>query len=261
MKKLFSLFAVVMMAVMSLNLGALTVSAETPNTYIVKYDPSRDNWYYQPGNEWEWANAREIYYLTLDQLKDGDHIVVESPEGDPTLDLDFNLGSLTVKSGDTCTVNAKSIKDCYILTGATASINCDVTNGYVYDYCTVNFNKNCDNLEVTYAKVETVFINVLGTCKHLNMHTDTGVAKYNFYNFTKPLCIEKGKLRNAEGEYSTTPAAAPAAPAAPVAPQAPANNANDYDDVPKTGQSNAYLFAFGLAAVCFLGSYSLKKRS
>lgn len=258
MKKLFSLFAVVMMAVLSLNLGALSVSAAEPNTYIVKYNVAKDNWFYQVGNKWDkGATSRELYYLTLDQFKDGDYIIVDAPNGNPVLDLDFHLGNLTVKSGDSCTVNAKSIKDCYVLIGATANINCDVTNAYLYDSCVANFTKNCDNLDVTYSDASTVSVNVVGTCKSFYMHSTTK-TKYNCYDFTKPLCVESGKLRNAEGEYSATPATQPAQPA--PAPQAPAAG-NEYDDVPKTGQSNAFLFAFGLAAVCFLGSYSLKKRA
>ena len=138
MKKLFSLFAVVMMAVMSLNLSTLTVAAEEPTTYIVKYDVPTDKWYYQVDNEWdEQLPLREMYYMTL-EMKDGDYVVVVAQEGNPTLDLDFHLGNLTITANSSCTANVKSIKDCYILSGAQANINCDVTNGYLYDFSVCN---------------------------------------------------------------------------------------------------------------------------
>ena len=264
MKKLFSLFAVVMMAVMSLNLSALTVSAEEPTTYVVKYDAEDDYWYYQVGNKWDKdiKPDREMYYMTL-EMKDGDHVVVEAPEGNPTLELDFHLGSLTVGSGDTCTIDVKSIQDCYILTGATANIDCKVTNGYVYDEVAANFLKDCDNLEIiyTYGRDYKISVNVLGTCKSFKMSSDVKV-KYTGYDFRKPLSVYEGELVNEDDEYTTTPSAAAPAPAAPApAAPAPSTSDNEYDSVPKTGQSTSSLFAFGLAAVCFLGSYALKKRS
>lgn len=259
MKKLFSLFAVVMMAVMSLQLSALTVAAEEPTTYIVKYDATTDDWNYQEGSTWDDdSDGKSMYYMTL-EMKDGDYIVVEAPEGNPVLDLDFHLGNLTIKPNSSCMVDAKSIKDCYILSGAHATIDCDVTNGYLYDFSVCNFNKNCDNLKIYYTDDTTISVNVVGTCKDFYMHNDAkGRVKYQLYNFTTALTVQDGKLKNDADEYSTSPSSSTAAPATP---QAPSTSADEYDDVPKTGESSTYLFAFGLAAVCFLGSYSLKKRA
>lgn len=256
MKKLFSLFAVVMMAVMSLNLSTLTVAAEEPTTYIVKYVAATGEWIYQVGSTWdEHSPDVSMYYMTL-EMKDGDYIVVETPEGNPTLNLDFHLGNLTITANSSCTANVKSVKDCYILSGAQANINCDVTNGYLYDFSVCNFFGNCDNLKIYSTDDSTISVNVVGTCKDFYMHNDAiGKVKYQLYNFIVPLSVSAGELTNSAGEYSTTPAAAPATPAAP------STGGNEYDDVPKTSQSNTYLFAFGLAAVCFLGSYSLKKRA
>ena len=255
MKKLFSLFAVVMMAVMSLNLSTLTVAAEEPTTYIVKYDAPTEEWLYKVGSTWEnELEAKSMYYMTL-EMKDGDYVVVVTPEGNPTLNLDFHLGNLTITANSSCTVNVKSIKDCYILSGAMANINCDVTNGYLYDFSVCNFFGNCDSLKIYYTDDTTVSVNVVGTCKNFYMHNDDNKSvKYQLYNFTTSLSLNSGELKNNAGEYSTTPAAA-------TKPTAPSTGGNEYDDVPKTGQSNTYLFAFGLAAVCFLGSYSLKKRA
>ncbi|MBR4059230.1 MAG: LPXTG cell wall anchor domain-containing protein [Lachnospiraceae bacterium] len=256
MKKLFSFFTVVMMAVMSLNLSTLTVAAEEPTTYIVKYIAATEDWVYQEGSTWDDDSESEsMYYMTL-EMKDGDYVVVVAPEGNPTLNLDFHLGNLTIAANSSCTANVKSIKDCYILSGAMANINCDVTNGYLYDFSVCNFFGNCDNLKIYYTDDTTISVNVVGTCKDFYMHNDDNKSvKYQLYNFTTALSLSSGELKNNAGEYSTTPSAAPATPAAP------STGGNEYDDVPKTGQSNAFLFAFGLAAVCFLGSYSLKKRA
>ena len=256
MKKLFSLFAVVMVAVMSLNLSTLTVAAEEPTTYIVKYVAATDDWLYQIGSTWDNdSEGKSMYYMTL-EMKDGDYVIVEAHEGNPTLDLDFHLGNLTITANSSCTANVKSVNDCYILSGAHANINCDVTNGYLYDFSVCNFLGNCANLKIYYTDDVTISVNVVGTCKDFYMHNDANNSvKYQMYNFTAPLTLNSGELKNSAGEYSTTPSAAQATPAAP------STGGNEYDDVPKTGQSNAYLFAFGLAAVCFLGSYSLKKRA
>ena len=63
MKKLFSLFAVVMMAVMSLNLNTITVAAAEPTTYIVKYDAAKEGFVYQVGSTWDedGIQYREMY--------------------------------------------------------------------------------------------------------------------------------------------------------------------------------------------------------
>ena len=259
MKKLFSLFAVVMMAVLSLNLNAVTVSAADPTTYIVKYDTEKEDWFYQVDSTWnDEQSSRQVYYMTL-EMKDGDYVVVEVPEGSPTLELDFHLGNLTVMPNNSCTVKAKSIKDCYILSGAVATIDCNVTNGYLYDFSVANFNKNCDNLEISYSDETTISVAVIGTCKDFYAHNEANTKiKYHVYNFTAPLYLKEGVLQNAFGEYSIDPASVTTTPSAP---STPSSSADEYDDVPKTGESNAYLFAFGLAAVCFLGSYSLKKRA
>ena len=256
MKKLFSLFAVVMMAVMSLNLSALTVNAAEPTTYVVKYDATTDDWYYQVGNKWDkHAQLRSMYYMTL-EMKDGDNVVVDALEGSPVLELAFHLGSLTLLPNSSCTVKVNSIKDCYIGSGAFGNIECDVTNGYMYDFSVCNFYKNCDNLKINYTDPETVSVNVVGTCKDFYMFdTAKNKVKYQLYNFKAPLCVGEGELLNNANEYTTTPSAATTRPAAPT------TSADEYDDVPKTGESNAYLLAFGLAAVCFFGSYSLKKRA
>lgn len=262
MKKLFSLFAVVMMAVMSLNLNTITVAAAEPTTYIVKYDAAKEGFVYQVGSTWDedGIQYREMYYMTL-EIKDGDLLVVESLEGDviPTIELDVSLSNLTLLPNSKCTVNAKSITDCYLLSGAVGVINCDVTNAYLYDFSVGNFNANCDNVEVTYTDASTVSAAVIGKCNSFYAH-DAVSTMHHVYNFTEPMLFINGDLETAPTAYSTTPSAsAPAAPVAPATPSAP--NANEYDDVPKTGESDVFLWAFGIAAICFAGSYSLKKRA
>lgn len=260
MKKLFSLFAVVMMAVMFLNINTLSVTAAEPTTYYVKYDAEKEDWFYQVGSKWnEDVTSREVYYMTL-EMKDGDYVVVEATADFPELHLDnFNLGNLTVKPNDACVVYAKSIKDCYILSGAYATINGDVTNGYLYDFSTCNFNDDCANLEITYSDATTISAAVVGKCNDFYVHNeDKSKIKYHVYSFNEPLYFASGVLKNATNEYSINPPSNTAT--APTTPSKP-SNADEYDDVPKTGESNAYLWAFGLAAACFAGSYALKKRA
>lgn len=258
MKKLFSLFAVVMMAVMSLNLNTLTVAAAEPTTYYVKYDAER-GWIYQQNTEWnEYITAREIYYMTLD-IKDGDCLIVEGSSDCTEITLNVSLSNLTVLANQTCKITANGITDCYLLTGATANITSDVTNAYLYDYVTCNFFKNCDNLKITYTNRDSIAVNVVGTCKDFLLYEEAyNRETIHVYNFTKSLSYNDGYLRNKESEYSTTPSAS--TPAAKPAPSAPVADDNEYDDVPKTGETNLYFLAFVLAGVCLLGSYSLKKR-
>lgn len=260
MKKLFSLFAVVMMAVISLNLNAITVSAAEPTTYIVKYDAGKEDFVYQVGSTWndEGIQYREMYYMTL-EIKDGDILIVDSLDAPqiPTIELNVSLSNLTLLPNCKCTVTAKSITNCYLLSGAVGIINCDVTNGYVYDYSVGNFNQNCDNVEASYTDASTVSAAVVGKCKSFYAH-DASTTMHHVYNFTEPMLFINGDLETDPAAYSTTPSASAPAPA-PATPSAP--KADEYDDVPKTGGSDAFVWAFGIAAICFAGSFYFKKRA
>lgn len=260
MKKLFSLFTVIMMAVMSLNLNAITVAAEDPTTYFLKYNAEKKDWFYQEGAWDEESDGREMYYMTL-EVQNGDYVVVVPSADYGELKLDFTVGNLTVMPNASVTVYANSIKDCYVCKDSFAIINTNVENAWIYENATANFNNDVNYVESYYEGELNITLGVGGKCGRLFVHTD-GHTKYDYYSLTGPFVIDKDEF-STDGSYSTTPTAPTPAPAAPAAPSTPSTgtSADEYDDVPKTGASSAYLWAFGLAALCFAGSYSLKKRA
>lgn len=261
MKKLFSIFTAVLFVVMSFNLSTLNVSAANPNTYYVKYDPDKKDWVYQSGNTWDDSVVgRELYYMTLD-FKDGDYVVAEATEDFPALELDFNLGNFTLVPGSGCTLTAKSVKDCYILREATCSVTANVTNGYVYDYAKANFNKDCLNLELVYDVDPQMSVNVLGTCNYFHAHNET-TTKYLLWNFKDALIFGDGYLQTHYDDYEINPPAGfnTSTPSTSTSSTTKPSGAGELDEVPKTGQSYSCLAAFGVAVICLLGSYSLKKR-
>lgn len=261
MKKLFSLFAVVMLAVMSLNLNTLTVSAEEPVTYNVKYNAEKNEWWYQLGSYWDSNyNGMDMYFMMQD-LKDGDHVIVEGTAGEQELHLNVNLGSLTIISNASCSVYANGVQNCYILSGAFANIHSNVTNAYMYDFSVANFYNDCTNLDISYTDLSTIAVAVIGKCSNFKVHTDdNSTTKYQLYNFKAPLIFENSAVQNDASEYDTTPTASSSTPTTTTTPAAPSAS-DEYDDVPKTGESSLYLVAFGFAALCFAGSYALKKRA
>ncbi len=264
MKKLFAFFTAALFLAMSLNVNALTAEAADPKTYYVKYYPDKKAWYYQEGNTWsEEVAGRELYYMTLD-FKDGDYVVAEGYGDFPNLELDFHLGNFTVVTGTALTIKCKSIKDCYVLIEAVTSVTAPVENAYVYDRATANFNGDCLNLELVYDQEPTMGVNVVGKCNYFYCHNNTH-TKYKLWGFTQPVVFAGGFLQTPYWGYLIEPptgtAATPAPTTAPVATTAPAAPVQGVlDDVPKTGQSYSYIVALGLAALCFVGGYSLKRK-
>lgn len=264
MKKLFAFFTAALFLVMSLNINALTAKAAAPKTYYVKYNADKKDWYYQPGNKWsEEIVARELYYMTL-EFKDGDYVVVEGHDDFPELELDFHLGNFTLITETACTVKAKSIKDCYVLIGATTSITAPVENGYVYDRAKANFNSDCYNLELVYDAEPTMAVNVIGKCNYFFCHNNTD-TKYMLWDFTEQLTFADGYLQTPYWSYKIeapaggvqTPSLAPTQTPT-TKPSTPAQGV--LDDVPKTGQSYNYIVALAAAVLCLAGCYSLKKK-
>ena len=268
MKKLFAFFTAALFLVMSLNLNALTAEAADPKTYYVKYYPDKKAWYYQPGNTWsEYVAGRELYYMTL-EFQDGDYIVAEGHSDFPALELDFHLGNFTVVTNSALTIKCKSIKDCYVLIGATTSVTAPVENGYVYDYAKANFNDDCLNLELEYNSEPTMGVNVVGKCNYFYCH-NSSTTKYKLWDFTLPIQFAAGylqtpywayKTEQPAGTTTTTPAPSVETPATTPAQSTPAPVQGVLDDVPKTGQSYNYVVALGFAVLCLAGCYSLKRK-
>lgn len=259
MKKLFSIFSVALFAVVLLCMNSVTVAAEEPTTYHVKYDSKTDSWLYETETMY-----REIYYM-LQEIKDGDLVVVDATEeGWPTLELDYHLSNLTILPYSSCMVTVKSIDECYVLHDSFVSITADVNKGWVYGNAACNFNLDCDYLELFYEDEPEMSVGVLGNCSEFLVHSDAS-TKYHLWNFTDDIVFNDGVLKTAYGSYSIEPpAASTSAPSATTSPNSTtttsSSSSDEYDDVPKTGESVAYLWMFAIAALCFTGSYSLKKK-
>lgn len=270
MKKLFSLFSLVLMTMMFLNLNLISVSAEEPTTFYIKHNDTDDKWYYQIGSSWDDTQKGTESYCLLFDMKDGDYLVVAGSDAFNELNVDFHLGNLTMLPDTMCSITAKSIENCYALAGSGVSIFCNVTNAWVYDNAKVNFNKDCLNLELIYEDDPTMAVNLFGTCNYFHAHNKEDTkTMYKLWNFREDLIFSDGYLKTQREYYDIEPSAAPATPAPEVStptastPSAPSASVDysEYDEVPKTGEALGYMWAFGIAAVCFLGSFTLKKRA
>ncbi len=260
--KIVSLLLAVALCVLLPNTTALTASADGPVTYYVKYMADKDEWRFQVGSTWsDSAQHRELHYLRQD-IKDGDLLVVDGNNPGDILDIPVRLSNLTVFFNSTAIVTAKSIDNCYVLSGAVCAVNGNVTNAYAYEYATCTFNNNVGTLSVLNEAGKndaTLHGNVSagGTVDHLIGH-DGNKLHYELYNFAAgKLVIDKGDVKTDAAHYSTTPSSTQSTPAAP---SQEASSADEYDDVPKTGDSSLVLWLLGISAICFAGSFTMKKK-
>lgn len=257
----------------------LTARAEEPATFSLKYFSDR-GWRCQPLAEFQESEGDgSLGYLEL-YLKDGDHVVIYPGDNtDQVLDLSaVKLGSLTVHQNANAVVKTNGIKDCYVLAGSTCAINGDVTNAYLYDSVTCNFNNNVLDMTFYVQNDNPVVpdgstIACLGTVGRFYVHSLSMDSAVNtFYNVkTGGLIMQNGSFWMPEGTYSRTPseeytkatesASAPAANAAPTPAPAPVSSSDEYDPVPKTGDSAAYLWLFPAAVLFGVGSLVLRKKA
>lgn len=277
MKLFVSMLAAAAMLVLLPGGNAMTAHAEEAKTYSIKYIGGDINdWRYVSGNTFEdGMYHRELYYLKLDELKDGDHIVIYAGDTAANMELDlsgYKLGSLTVYQNATAAVFTGGVKDCYVLAGAVAAINGDVTNAHLYDSVTCNFNNNVqdmvlhisDNPQSTIACAGTVgMFQVLDDSKN-----DTKGIFYSIPNNTMRFYGGGIQFPNwsyePTEEYLQAKAAASETTAAPEATPAPAGDSSEYDKVPKTGESSQSVWLIslvGAAAILLAGSYRLYKKT
>lgn len=250
-KKFLSIIAVLVLCLIPVLANPLPAHAEgSAVTYYVKYVPSLSDFRYQLGT---WQDGQEHWSISSlkQNIKDGDLLVIEDTHNvGIRLDVDVRLNNLTVVDGDLVVVLAKSIEDCYVINDSTASVTGDVTNAYVYDKSVGNFNSNVKNLIITSNQYDLLYATtaVAGTCDHLKA-SGKSYTHYEFYNFAQnTLLVENGHLKTASKDYSTTPSSTPS------------TSNDEYDDVPKTGAVNfSPLWLLALSAVCFAGSYGIKK--
>jgi len=267
LKKLVSLVMVIALCVLLPNTNTMTVSAEEPVTYYVKYLANDNQWRYMTGSTWnESGSHRDLYYMH-EALKDGDSIIIDGANPGFTLNVSVHLKNLTLIHGSQAVVSAKGYDECYILRDSVGAINGDVTNAYVYDNGRCTFNNNISTLTVETAASYPnntklhANISVLGTVAHL-IGKDSTKLHYEHYNFAAgKLVITDGDLKTDAAHYSNTASTTNTSQPTQNTSTTSSDeyNSDEYDDVPKTGESNTILWLFGVLALCLTGRYFLKK--
>lgn len=261
LKKISSFIVALVLCLTSFLGTPLSANAdETATTYHVRYVSSVNEWRFQTGS-WEDGGYHRGLYFLYEEIKDGDSIVIDDPtNAGLKLEVNVALSSLFVVSGNNIVVTANSIGDFYALNNSVSAITADVTNAYVYDACVCNFNKNVSKLELLSEKNDllSATVVVVGTLDHL-IASGKSYKHYEFYDFKEnTLFISGGALKTDAANYSNTPGEATPAPDA--TPAAPAGSSDEYDDVPKTADIRFNpLWLVGIAAICFAGSYKLRK--
>lgn len=258
LKKITSLLLAVAICVLLPNVTSLTASAEEAKTYYIKFSVADNSWRYQEGT---WKENTYHYDLAFlhEVIKDGDHVAIEGA-GVP-INFSVSLSSLTLVQGSSAVVSAKSIDTCYVLRDNVSAISGDVTTAYVYDNATCTFNNNVGTLNVlndASRKATTLSANVsvVGTVNHL-IGNDGVTTHYELYNFAAgKLSITNGAVKTDAAFFSKTPSATTQTSQTATDNSA---SADEYDDVPKTGESTLLFWLLGISAICFAGSYRLKK--
>lgn len=261
--------------------NTLTVKAAEPTTYAVQYLAGDINqWRFITGSTFDATQAHMGADILPSLLKDGDSVVVYNGADKPAKELDLGtakLNNLTVYQNATAVVYTGGVKDCYVLAGSYCAINGDVTNAYLYDNATCTFNNNVLDMTLYITNQAHSNISCAGTVGRFCIYSTTNDKKQNeFFNIIDgALSLKDGTTYIPSDKYSATPtaeytqamtnASAPAAPESTPAPSANASTGSssdsEYDSVPKTGDSNVYLWLLCASAVCFAGSHLLRKKA
>ena len=256
LKKTLALFTAALFFVLPLFTQTLTAQAEEPITYYLKYLEEDKEWRYQQLTAWDEKDNNGPLSHVLSYIKDGDTIVID---GDAYITMEFNahLANLTILNADTIIISTKGVDNYYQHDGLCV-LNGDVKNAYIYDRSVCNLNNNVTNLNILGANDINATVGVVGTAGHVK-GSDNFKVYYEGYNFAKDtLCIEDGSLRTDPKNYSTT-APATSTPSTSTPSTGNSSTSGDYDDVPKTGESNMVIWLTGIAVVCLLGSYKLRR--
>lgn len=251
------LVAVVMLTVLP-QVNTLTANAEEPTTYSVKYVSAEQGWRYQYNtSEYDDGKHGDLIVTLRQNLKDGDLVVIYNDLGtSDTLDLgSVRLSNLTYANTQWSIVRVGSVQDCYVLRGSAGTINCDVTNAYVYDPVVFNFNGNVEELIVDSKDAVQSNVGCEGTVGHLRVHSS---SPFEFYDFAAGALLFDGGVFKPQGSFAT-PEEHAANIATLSANKNTATSSDEYDDVPKTGQSNLYLWLLFASVICFAGSRALKR--
>ena len=167
-------------------------------------------------------------------------------------------------------VKVGSVDNFYGTAGSSCSITGNITNAYVYLNALSNFNNNVQKLTQYYDPYDGVDGPNIGCNGIVGQFTSSAYSEeatfYTIYE-VKGLLVLDGVLQ--EGcSYSYEPVASSTntpsknASSTNKTPAASSSSStSEYDDVPKTGQSNVYLWLLGTAVACFAGSWLLRKTS
>ncbi|MCM1057478.1 MAG: hypothetical protein NC517_07725 [Firmicutes bacterium] len=283
--KLFvSMLAAAAMLVLLPGSNVMTARADEAKTYSIKYIGGNVNgWRYVSGNTFEdGMSHRELYYLINQDLKDGDQIVIYAGDTAANMELDlsaFKLSNLTIHRDATAVVFTAGVRDCYVLAGAVAAINGDVTNAHLYDNTTCTFNNNVLDMVLHIDNEPHSNISCLGTVGMFQVLRNSGSSWCTFYDLPKgTMKFENGTIQftasptpseaylQAKGaaETASTAETATAPEAAPAASAPAVDDASEYDQVPRTGDNSLALRLIcltGAAAVLFAGSYALYRKT
>ena len=257
LKKTLALFTAALFCVIPLFTQSLTAKAEEePITYYLKYLEDMKEWRYQQLTAWDVNDNHGPLSHVLAYIKDGDTVVVNGEES-INLELEAHLKNLTILNANTVLVSAKGIDEVYQHNGVCV-LNTDVKDAYIYDTSVCNFNKNVTNLNIIGTDDINAQVGAIGKAGHVKAY-DNHKVYYECYHFAPgTLCIINGALHTDPAHYSTTPSG-PAASGTTAPSTGNSSASGDYDDVPKTGESHMILWLTGIAAICLLGSYKLRK--
>lgn len=247
-------FAMCVIPVLSTPLESKAAPA-TGYTYIAKYVPVTGHWKFQVG-EWKADGYLHDMYLLNEYMKDGDHLVIDGTEK-LELNVDVQLGSLTIVQCPIAVIYLKGVDNFYSLKDSTAAINADVTNAYVYDFSSINFNKNVSYLEIIREGADNLeaTVRVLGTVGHAKAY-DKSKTYFEWYDFAE------NSFYSVKNSLHTDPSLRSATPSTTAPVTTPSTTpSGEYDAVPKTGDVRFNpLWLVGLAGVCLAGSYVVKKK-
>lgn len=239
-------------------IGEMKAEAAT-SSYCVKYLADKGEYRFVSGNTWnDSLYNRELYYM-LQDIKDGDTIVVDGNETngactDPILNLDLSnitLGNLTVVDGYV-SVTVKECTEFMAVKSSVVTIMGNVINAHLYGWTKVNFYNNVTSLElgsVSKPSVASYTGDAIGVGTATKVFTTTdGVEQKAYYDFkANTLKITKGAVTTDAANYSTTPSATTTQTTPSTT---PATDNSEYDDVPKTGESPVAVILFALTAIC-----------
>lgn len=272
-KKLLALAASACMLAFLPNANALTVSAEGPVTYYVKWDynNNEEDWLFQYGQEWDdEAESRVLFFMNQD-LKDGDVVIVDGGSSTPLV-LNVHLSNLTIKNTTDSlamvTVTG-GIDNCCFLKDTKGSITGNVFNAYVYGGSVANFNNNVSNL-YSYVLEEDVKprIGVTGTVSYYLAEDPFSSWAPRGIDFSaNSFQVEAGELTTDSSKYTSDISHGPVAPGAqsssPAAARPAASGSStasgEYDAVPKTGENSPAAWLSLIAASCLSLSLIIRR--